>query len=178
MSHSRNDMWYTGDRSIPIVSTPVQISRGITVTARSTSRALGPPIFDGTPGTGSPPATLGGYTMIPFPADPQGLVNVTTVNLPAPYGAQVITFSGAGAPPSHRQVPSSWATWSNGYVFPPTGDVYFTNGASSLTITFPPNTVAFYQYIEPNDFANGRDTEIQLAALIGVLKKSLIKYRK
>jgi DNA polymerase III delta prime subunit len=29
-----------------------------------------------------------------------------------------------------------------------------------------------------NMIVNGRDTEIQLAALIGILKKSLIKYRK
>src|SRR5205823_12856005 len=47
-----------------------------------------------------------------------------------------------------------WATWSNGY----TGDVYAciateTTPCTTLTITLPANTVAFYFYVEPNNFA-------------------------
>lgn len=101
-------------------------------------------VFDGSPGTGPPPATLGPYTMTAFPADPQPLFTDVS-SVAAPTGGSV------GFSPSlnHRQVGAGWATWSHGY----TGDVYFTNGATSATMTMPPNTVAFYFYAEPDPFA-------------------------
>jgi hypothetical protein len=99
--------------------------------------------FDGSPGTAAPPGTLGPYTMTPFPADPQPLfTNVSSVA--APTGGSV------GFSPSlnHRRIGLGWATWSHGY----TGDVYYTNGGTSATMTMPANTVAFYFYAEPNPF--------------------------
>ncbi len=95
------------------------------------------------PGTGAPPAVLGGHAMTAFPADGRPLLqDVSDVSAP---GGGVVGFS-----PSlnHRQIGSGWSTWSHGY----TGDVYYTNGASAATLTLPANTYAFYFYAEPNDF--------------------------
>jgi hypothetical protein len=101
-----------------------------------------PITFDGSPGTGPPPATLGPYTMTAF--GPDGRPDGTTVSdVPDPAGT--IAFS-----PSltHTHVGVGWATWSHGY----TGDVYFTGG-TQITITLPAGTKAFYFYAEPNQFA-------------------------
>src|SRR5687768_13706855 len=102
-----------------------------------TAQATPPTItFDGGPGTAAPPATLGPYTITPFGADVQPLnTNVTTVA--GPTGT--LTFS---APVSHRAVGSGWATWSHGY----TGDVYYTDTATSVTMTMPAGTGAFRFY--------------------------------
>jgi len=44
----------------------------------------------------------------------------------------------------HR-IGGDWDTWSHGY----TGDVYFVDG-TQVTLTLPPNTFAFYLYVEPS----------------------------
>lgn len=94
-------------------------------------------------GTAAPPATLGGYTMTPFPADVQAeFAQVTSVA--SPLGGNV-TFSDTL---EHRLVPGSWSTWSHGY----TGDVYYTQGLMSTSLMLPANTGAFYFYAEPNFF--------------------------
>ena len=98
--------------------------------------------FDGSPGTAAPPSTLGPYTMTQFGDD--GRPNGDTVSdVPDPAGT--ITFS-----PSltHTQVGVGWATWSHGY----TGDVYSTSG-TTITISLPAGTKAFYFYAEPNQFS-------------------------
>lgn len=104
-------------------------------------------VFDGSPGTGAPPPTLGPYTMQAFPADPtpEGTYE-SQVN--GPTGP--VTF---GSALQHDVVGSYWATWSNGY----TGDVYendtvLPNGNLEVTVTLPPGTGAFYAYAEPNIF--------------------------
>ncbi len=48
---------------------------------------------------------------------------------------------------THVEVGAGWATWSHGY----TGDVYFTTG-STVTLTLPSGTGAFYFFAEPNVF--------------------------
>jgi hypothetical protein len=110
-------------------------------------------IFDGSPGSGAPPTTLGGYGMMPFGTDTQPLGDVSGVSDPA----ATILFS----PDLHHDtVPSGgWNNWSNGY----TGDVYDTcfQGESGCTatdpshvrITLPAGTDAFYFYSEPNSYA-------------------------
>lgn len=108
----------------------------------------GPDIFfDGSPGTNAPPATLGPYTMQPFPADPTAEGTAET-QVTGPTGP--ITFDSAL---THDLVGSDWATWSNGY----TGDVYeddtaLPDGSFEVTVTLPPGTGAFYGYAEPNLF--------------------------
>jgi hypothetical protein len=100
-------------------------------------------VFDGSPGTNAPPGTLGAYTMMPFGDDGRSLfANETTV--PSPISGDV-AFNTAV---SHRKIGQGWGTWSHGY----TGDVYYTNGATSITMTLPANTGAFYFYAEPNPF--------------------------
>jgi len=94
-------------------------------------------------GTGAPAPTLGPHTMTPFPADPQPEY-ATVPSVASPLGGSV----GFSPSLSHRIVPSSWLTWSHGY----TGDVYFTAGATSVTLTLPAQTVAFYFYAEPQLF--------------------------
>ncbi len=98
--------------------------------------------FDGSPGTAAPPATLGGYTMTPFADDPRPLLNNVS-SVPAPTGGSV----GFSPDLQHHKIGSIWSTWSHGY----TGDVYSTGG-TSITMTMPANTVAFYFYAEPNLF--------------------------
>jgi len=92
-------------------------------------------------GTDPPPPVLGPYTMTSFPADSQAEYALVT-SVASPLGGTV-DFS---AELDHRIVGSSWATWSHGYA----GDVYYTNGAMSVTLTLPSNTGAFYFYAEPN----------------------------
>jgi len=120
-------------------------------------------------GTGAPAATLGPYTMTPFLPDPRPEhVWVSSVASPLVLGGSV-DFS-----PSleHLLTPSSWATWSHGY----TGDVYFTGwSGTSVTLTMPPWTGAFYLYAEPNPFqpwtitatgSDGSSTSIAVSQLV------------
>jgi hypothetical protein len=108
-----------------------------------TASASGTIVFDGSPATGAPPATLGPYSMTPFGADPQP-VGGPVDGVTGPTGT--VQFS-----PSlfHEQIGNGWATWSHGYP----GDVYATFGPLSTTITLPPGTSAFYLYAEPDPFA-------------------------
>jgi len=94
-------------------------------------------------GTAAPPSTLGGFTMTPFAADGSPLFSDVTT-LSTPLGG-TLTFD-AGM--NHRQIGSGWATWSHGY----TGDVYFSNGRTSGTMTLAPGVGAFDFYAEPNPF--------------------------
>jgi len=97
-------------------------------------------IFGEPRGTDAPAATLGGYTMTPFPADTRPLGNyVKLVN--SPLGGAV------GFIPDviHLTIPT-WPNWSHGY----TGDVYWTStGVSSVELTLPAQTGAFYFYAQP-----------------------------
>jgi hypothetical protein len=100
-------------------------------------------VFDGSPGTAAPPGTLGPYAMTPAAADPR------------PVGTQVASTALPGgtmdfAPSAvHLTTPNGgWATWSNNYA----GDVYSVSG-TTLRMTLPSGTGAFYFYAEPNTFA-------------------------
>jgi hypothetical protein len=101
-----------------------------------------PIVFDGSPGTAAPPATLGPYTMTSFGPDPQP-VGATVTGVSDPAGT-----IGFAPPLTHSTVGNGWATWSHGY----TGDVYSTPSGGPITITLPTGTRAFYLYAEPNVF--------------------------
>ncbi len=105
--------------------------------------ARGEIAYDGSPGTGAPPAMLGPYDMQPFPADPRPVFD-DVYAVGGPCG--VVEFD---IPMNHRRIGDGWATWSHGY----TGDVYFTNSQPTVTMFMPPYTGAFYFYVEPNTFA-------------------------
>jgi hypothetical protein len=86
-------------------------------------------------GTGNPPATLGGYSMIPF--NPAAVVGTS-------YLADIVNGNGTGSP-------GEWATWGQSY----TGTVYvdFTGG-TSLTLLLGGAAEAVDFYEEPNQFSN------------------------
>lgn len=117
---------------------------GVLLSAAPTRALAGGEFFDGTVGTNPPPPTLGPWTMLPFAADPTPVFDDVSV-VAGPTGDLVFS-----APCNHRMVGSGWGTWSHGY----TGDVYYSNEATSVTITLPPNTMAFYFYVEPNPFVS------------------------
>lgn len=95
-------------------------------------------------GTSAPPASLGGFAMTPFGDD--GIDSPTDItSLASPLGGSI----GFDNTVSARDVPLGWGTWSHGY----TGDVYFRQG-SSLVMTLPTGTSAFYLYVQPNVFAS------------------------
>lgn len=91
--------------------------------------------------TAAPPATLGQYTMTPFGDDARPIFTSVS-DVASPLGG-VVGFS---PDVNHREVGDGWVTWSNGY----TGDVYFGIGATTLTLTLPEGTGAFYFFAEPN----------------------------
>jgi len=97
-------------------------------------------------GTGAPSAMVGPFNMLAFGDDARPLFNDVldvTVADGAPFGP--ISFD-TGM--SHREIGDGWATWSHGYA----GDVYYSNGATSVTISMPALTGAFYLYAEGNPF--------------------------
>jgi hypothetical protein len=106
-------------------------------------------------GTVVPPATVGGYSMVPFSADGRTLGDtVTGITLPVGAGAAgSLSFDN---PLVHYRVtgdPSAaWSTWSHNY----RGDVYqldqFALDLDTLQILLPLGTTAFYFYTQPNEF--------------------------
>ncbi len=122
------------------------------------SQAAGGIIFDGSPGSAAPPATLGPYTVTPFPPDPQPVMN---------WATDVPATSAGLAGPCLRFEPnpvytnwllnhvlfndtyfSSTAVWGHGYA----GDAYIMQSfggegcPDQLVMTLPPDTYAFYFY--------------------------------
>jgi len=115
---------------------------GLVLVGAGSALASGGIVFDGSVGTGPPPATLGGHTVQQFAPDLQPFGDVGGVA--GPSGD--ITFSPVL---DHVAVGDGWATWSNGYA----GDVYWTEGGLSATVALPSGTTAFYLYAEPDPFA-------------------------
>jgi hypothetical protein len=115
-----------------------------TFDAFTTSR--GAIAFDDSAGTAPPPSDLGGHSLTPL-SEWFGNEGDYINELDGPTGS--LDFSGYGA---IAQIGSGWATWSQDYG----GDVleFGDFGAdSSVTITLPPGTTAFYLYAEPDEFA-------------------------
>jgi hypothetical protein len=111
--------------------------------AASGPATTGAIVFDGSPGTAAPPGMLGPYAMTQAAADPRP-VNETVPGTLLPDGT--MDFSPSAI---HMTTPSGgWASWSNGYA----GDVYYDSG-TTLTMTLPSGTGAFYFYAEPNTFS-------------------------
>jgi len=96
-------------------------------------------IFGEARGEAAPTATLGPYTMTPFPDDPRP---------PGPYVASVDSPLGGTVDFSiqllHLTIPTG-PNWSHGY----TGDVYWTATNSLLELKLPAQTGAFYFYAQP-----------------------------
>lgn len=96
-------------------------------------------------GTAAPPATLGGLPMTPFAQLPSaGCYDYYTTIPGCPIPGSMTASPAIG----QTKIGECWGTWSHGY----TGDVYYTGGADTVTLTLPPGTTAFYVYVEPNPF--------------------------
>ena len=103
-------------------------------------------VFDGSPGSGAPPATLGGYTMTAVPGSSVADNTTTISSVASPLGGTI------GFSPSviTRTVPATWNNWSHGF----TGRVYDSGlDVQTLTLTLPANTKAFYFYAEGSDYS-------------------------
>jgi hypothetical protein len=114
--------------------------------AKEAVKGLQPPkfFFVGAPGTGKSPAKVGPYRMRKSGRDGRPLSSrVRTVKI----GRKTIHFNRSVR---HDRIGKNggWLTWSNGYK----RDVYWTGGATSLSIKLPKGTRAFYVYIEPDAF--------------------------
>jgi subtilase family serine protease len=102
--------------------------------------------FTDVPGTGTPSPYLGAHKIKPFTAlsctSGSYYTEITgpTGNLSFSPGLECL------------EVGHGWATWSNGY----TGDVYWDNSdvgsTTTLSLTLPAGTKAFYFYAEPDEF--------------------------
>ncbi len=101
-------------------------------------------VYNGSPGTGAPPPTLGGRPVFPFPVDNRAELSPVTSVLVSDECPLSIRFS---TTTELRRVPTTWGTWSHGY----TGEVY-SSLLDSFSIYLPPNTRAFYFYVEGNAF--------------------------
>ncbi len=118
-----------------------------TAVARDIWGQRAPITFTDAPGTDAPPPYLGKYKIKPFTAlsCSQGQ---TYAQVAGPTGK-------AGLNPGSvcEEVGSGWATWSHGY----TGDVYWDDtsvgSTTTLRLTLPAGTRAFYFYAEPDQFA-------------------------
>ncbi len=98
--------------------------------------------FSDSPGTGAPPAKLGGYQMTKFGLDSRPYTLVTYA--PGPKGKVFFAI-----PMNHVRVGVNWLNWGNGYF----GDVYWTgNSVYSDTLYLPAGTQAFYFYMQPDQF--------------------------
>jgi hypothetical protein len=100
--------------------------------------------FDGSPGSGAPPSTLGGYTMVPSPQDTRS--DMTSVTDAPATATSSFSFD---QPLELRTIPTSWCStnWAGGSF---AGRVYHTNGWSAVTITLPSPSSAIYFYADPN----------------------------
>ncbi|HWS77625.1 MAG TPA: hypothetical protein VN205_04530 [Thermomonas sp.] len=109
-------------------------------------------------GETAPPATLGGHAMTPFATAPQAAIpDYSSIGvIPGNPFAGDLTIT----PNSSKfTLGASWGTdpWPGSYL----GPVFFTGWAvSSRTLTLPPNTKAFYFYLQNNDQDRIADTII------------------
>ncbi len=96
-------------------------------------------------GTTSPSASLGPYTMMPFPADSRTADYTPVSYVASPLGGNVVFDS----PLLHVVTSGEWLTWSHDY----NGDVYYAASEQSITMTMPEETSAFYFYAQPNSLS-------------------------
>ncbi|MCC6675963.1 MAG: hypothetical protein IT436_02350 [Phycisphaerales bacterium] len=98
-------------------------------------------------GTSLPPDQVAGHRLRPAPLDLAPLYTaVDRVPLTAGLEARVST------PLTHRRVGAGWAEWAHGYL----GDVYTTDGATTIEITPAPGLRALALYLAALPFTRLR----------------------
>jgi hypothetical protein len=106
-------------------------------------------VFDGSPGSGAPPATLGGFTMVPSPQDTRA--NFTTVTTAPATPTSSFSFSKTMSLRTIGSYATGWCSsnWAGGSYG---GRVYWTQGGTSVKITLPSPASAVYLYADPELF--------------------------
>ena len=103
-------------------------------------------------GNAAPPATLGTHAVTPFAIPPQAaLAEFSAVsNIPGAPGGGLLGISPAAYKVTDGVSWNASTTWPGGYA----GPMYFSNLATTETLTLPANTKAFYFYVESNYYFN------------------------
>jgi DNA-binding beta-propeller fold protein YncE len=96
-------------------------------------------------GTAAPPSSLGGIAVTPFDQAPQAAISDLTTVTTIP-GCPVPGTLSLSPALEKDTVPSG--AWSHGY----TGAGYLKLGVTTVTLTLPPSTSAFYFYAEGDDY--------------------------
>lgn len=119
-------------------------------------------VFDGSPGNGAPPATLGGYTMVPSPQDTRGddsWVYDAPATPTSRFGfSEPMRLGTIGCHDSARTSPWAGGTYV-GRVY--ATDIWFTD---SVTIRLPIPSSAVYFYSTP---AESFERQVQATAYAG-----------
>lgn len=135
-------LWLTRPRRLSALLAAVAAIALFAAAGRVTAANAGV-VFDGSPGSGPAPATLGGYPMTPFPTDNRPIESLVS-DVPAPGGSLTLSYA------VHvLSVPSFWATglWAGGTY---SGTVYWTgSNNASVTMTLPVGVKAFSVYASP-----------------------------
>jgi hypothetical protein len=118
---------------------------GFLALACGASAAQAAVVFDGSPGSGPAPATLGGYAMTSFPADTRDDYTEVT-DAAAPSGS--LTF---GQSMGLYTIGPTWHSglWAGGTY---SGRVYSADYYLTVTMTLPAGTRAFSFYGAPTDY--------------------------
>ena len=123
-----------------VIAVSLAVCASLAFSAGSASAAV---TFDGSPGTGPPPATLGPYTMTSFPATDSRTPFTTVTTIPSPLGGDV----GLDSPFQLLPLGGGWSSnWTAGF----SGTIYFSSFDDSAVLTLPADTKAFYFYSHSN----------------------------
>ncbi len=98
-------------------------------------------------GTAAPPGSIGGVSVTAFDLAPQAAIPDSTLWWIYPGGPSKEDLYST-TQYTKLTVPTTWATWSHGYL----GPVFYSGGASAMTFVLPPGAAAFYMYMEPSPF--------------------------
>jgi hypothetical protein len=131
----------------------------------SVAAAAATVVFIGSPGTKPPPRRLDGVTMKKFARDHRRRDKLVS-SITGPTGKIAFNFQAPHLVINRAGGKGYWKRWSNHYH----GDVYYF--ATTVTLTLPRGTTAFYFYAEPNDPSKFKFTATSGAATSGPIRVS------
>lgn len=129
---------------------------GATVALAVAPAAQAALVFDGSPGSGAPPATLGGFTMVPSPQDARA--NFTAVTTAPATPTSSFSFDRTMSLRTIGSFVTGWCSsnWAGGSYG---GRIYWTEHGSSVKITLPSPASAVYLYGDREQFGTNNTME-------------------